>query len=37
MASGYAKVKVNSGSGIIGYASVVDNKTGDGTTIPLKK
>ncbi len=37
MASGYAKVKVNYGSGIIGYASVVDNKTGDGTTIPLKK
>jgi len=37
MSSGYAKVKINSGSGIIGYASVVDNKTGDGTTIPLKK
>lgn len=37
MASGYAKVKVNSGSGIIGYASVVDNKLSDGTTIPLKK
>lgn len=37
MASGYAKVVVNSGSGIIGYASVVDNKLGDGTTIPLKK
>ncbi len=37
MASGYAKVKINSGSGIIGYASVVDNKTQDGTTIPLKK
>ncbi len=37
MSSGYAKVVINSGSGIIGYASVVDNKTGDGTTIPLKK
>lgn len=37
MASGYAKVVVNSGSGIIGYASVVDNGFGDGTTIPLKK
>ena len=33
----YAKIKVNAGGGIIGYASVIDNKTNDGTTIPIKK
>ncbi len=32
---GYAKIEVLSGSGIIGYASVVDNTTNDPTTIPL--
>lgn len=33
----YAKIKVNIGDGIIGYASVIDNKTNDGTTIPIKR
>jgi len=33
----YAKVTVNSGSGIIAWASVVDNATGDPTTIFMKR
>ncbi len=33
---GYAVVAVTSGSGVQGYASVIDNKTGDATTIPMK-
>jgi PKD repeat protein len=33
----YAKVTVNSGSGIIVWASVVDNATGDPTTIFMKR
>jgi len=33
----YAKVTVNSGSGIIVWASVVDNVTGDPTTIFMKR
>jgi len=33
--AGYAKVELLSGSGVIGYASVVDNTTNDPTTIPL--
>lgn len=37
LSSCYAKIKVNRGDGIIGYASVIDNKTNDGTTIPIKK
>ena len=37
MTAGYAKVAVNSGTGIVAYASVVDNVTGDGTTIPMKR
>lgn len=32
---GYAKVTVSSGSGIIAYASVIDNKTNDPTTMPM--
>ena len=34
---GYAKVTVNSGSGIIVWASVVDEATGDPTTIFMKR
>ena len=32
----YAKVTVNSGSGVVAYASVVDANTGDPTTITMK-
>jgi CSLREA domain-containing protein len=32
---GYATVRVTSGSGVVAYASVVDNGTGDATTIPM--
>ena len=35
--SGYAKVTVNSGSGVVAYASVVDAATGDPTTITMKR
>lgn len=31
----YAKVTVNSGSGVIAYASLIDNATNDPTTIPM--
>jgi M6 family metalloprotease-like protein len=34
---GYAKVEVLSGAGVIVSASVIDNKTGDPTTIPPKR
>lgn len=34
---GYARLTVASGSGVIAYASVVDNATGDPTTIPMKE
>jgi len=37
IASGYAKVTVNSGSGMVAYASVVDANTGDPTTITMKR
>ncbi|MFI5166959.1 MAG: PKD domain-containing protein [Thermoanaerobaculales bacterium] len=33
MAAGYAKITVNSGSGVLAYASVLDNITNDPTTI----
>lgn len=33
---GYALITVSSGTSVQGYASVVDNKTGDATTIPMK-
>ncbi len=33
---GYAVVAVSAGAGVQGYASVVDNITGDATTIPMK-
>jgi len=34
---GYAKVSVTSGSGVVAYASVIDNVSGDPTTIPMKR
>ena len=37
MASGYAKLTVTSGSAVVAYASVIDNVTGDPTTIPMKR
>jgi len=36
MPQGYAVVEVITGSGVIVYASVVDNGTSDPTTIPMK-
>ena len=35
LSRGYAKVTVLSGSGIIAYASVVDNLTNDPTMMPM--
>jgi len=35
--TGYAVVSVTSGGGIIAYASVIDNVSGDPTTIPMKR
>jgi len=32
---GYATVTVSSGSGVVAYASVVDKRTGDATTVPM--
>jgi hypothetical protein len=34
--AGYALVEVTSGSGVLIYGSVIDNLTGDPTTIPPK-
>jgi hypothetical protein len=34
---GYATVRVTSGSGVVTYGSVVDNNTGDPTTITMKR
>jgi hypothetical protein len=33
--SGYATVEITQGSGIVAYASVVDNRTNDPTTVPM--
>jgi Ig-like domain CHU_C associated len=35
MTRGYAKVSVSSGSGVVAYASLVDNGTSDPTTVPI--
>ena len=35
--SGYAVVTVNSGAGVVAYASVIDQNTGDPTTISMKR
>ena len=37
IASGFAKITVNTGSGVVAYASVVDVNTGDPTTITMKR
>jgi hypothetical protein len=37
IALGSAKVTVNSGSGVVAYASLIDNNTGDPTTITMKR
>ena len=37
IASGYAKVTVTAGSGVIAWASVVDENTGDPTTVFMKR
>lgn len=34
---GYAKVIVTSGSGVVAYASVIDNRTNDPITVPAKQ
>jgi PKD repeat protein len=34
---GYAKITVNSGSGVVAYASVLDNASSDPTTINIKR
>ncbi len=36
MPQGYAIIEVTDGSGLFAYGSVVDNGTGDATTIPMK-
>jgi hypothetical protein len=35
--AGYVTVRVMSGSGVVAYASVVDNRTNDATTFPMKR
>jgi CubicO group peptidase (beta-lactamase class C family) len=35
--AGYARIKVDSGDGVIAYASVIDNATNDGTAISMKR
>lgn len=37
MDRGYAKVTVNAGTGVIAYASVIDNLTNDPITVPMKQ
>jgi len=33
----YATVRVHSGSGVIAYASVIDNATNDPSTVPMQR
>jgi hypothetical protein len=35
--SGYAKITVQSGSGVFGFASVIDNRTNDPTTVAMQR
>jgi hypothetical protein len=35
--AGYARIEVESGDGVIAYASVIDNATNDGTAISMKR
>ena len=37
MDRGYAKITVQSGSGVFGFASVVDNITNDPTTVAMQR
>ena len=37
VSAGYAEITVNSGSGVIAYASVIDNASGDPTTFNMKE
>ncbi len=37
LSAAYVKVRVLSGSGVVAYASVVDNRTNDATTFPMKR
>ena len=37
MERGWAKLKVQSGSGVFGFASVIDNIANDPTTIAMQK
>ena len=37
MGSGYARITVQSGSGVFGFASVIDNRTNDPTTIAMQR
>ena len=37
MDRGYAKITVQSGSGVFGFASVVDNLTNDPTTVTMQR
>jgi hypothetical protein len=37
IAAGYAKITVSSGSGVIAYASDIDNGSGDATTVNMKR
>jgi hypothetical protein len=35
--AGYARITIDSGEGVIAYASVIDNATNDGTAISMKR
>ncbi|MGD1149261.1 MAG: hypothetical protein ABR961_15070, partial [Thermoanaerobaculaceae bacterium] len=37
MGSGYATITVQSGSGVFGFASVIDNITNDPTTVAMQR
>jgi hypothetical protein len=37
MDRGYAKITVQSGSGVFGFASVIDNITNDPTTVTMQR
>ena len=35
--AGYARIEIETGDGVIAYASVIDNATNDGTAISMKR
>ena len=37
LGSGYASIKVLAGNGVLAYASVIDNRTNDPTTVPMAR